>query len=343
VVQASGWRLRPPEPSIVFTGSLESRRHLEVTLDHELKSTRILERRIAPNSPVTLIWLVCNRAGPAPPTSTSLPRSSPLSVRLAAISIACRSPTVSLMAPDQIVADIGTALRCAVVGAGRLGVALVGALPEAAGPFGRGFDGGDHEIVLLAVPDREIGTAAGAIAPGRLVGHCSGATGLDVLAPHECFGLHPLMTFPRRSTTGQATPFDGAGAAVAGSTGRALATATWIARRLGMEPFVVADADRAAYHAAASIAANFLITIEDAAEVLMCSAGHDRQILLPLIRASVENWGIEGRRALTGPVARGDHATVTRQRAAVASRAPDLLALFDALVDRTRVIAVAEP
>jgi predicted short-subunit dehydrogenase-like oxidoreductase (DUF2520 family) len=253
------------------------------------------------------------------------------------------SPTVSSMAPDQIVADIGTALRCAVVGAGRLGVALVAAWPEAEGPFGRGFDGGDHEIVLLAVPDREIGTAAGAITPGRLVGHCSGATGLDVLAPHEGFGLHPLMTFARRSDTIQATPFKGASAAVAGSTDRALATAEWIARRLGMEPFVVADVDRAAYHAAASIAANFLVTIEDAAEVLMSSAGHDRQILLPLIRASVENWGIEGRDALTGPVARGDHATVTRQRAAVASRAPDLLALFDALVDRTQAIAVAEP
>ncbi len=241
---------------------------------------------------------------------------------------------------DAAVPDIATPLRFAVVGAGRLGTALVAALPEAEGPFGRGFDGGDHEIVLLAVPDREIGTAAAAITPGRLVGHCSGATGLDELAPHECFGLHPLMTFAHRSATGQATPFNGAGAAVAGSSERALATARWIARRLGMEPFVVADADRVAYHAAASIAANFLVTIEDAAEVLMRSAGHGRQILLPLIRASVENWGIEGRHALTGPVARGDHATVTRQRAAIAGRAPELLALFDALVDRTQVIAV---
>jgi predicted short-subunit dehydrogenase-like oxidoreductase (DUF2520 family) len=54
----------------------------------------------------------------------------------------------------------------------------------------------------------------------------------------------------------------------------------------------------------------------------------------------VENWAARGARAaLTGPVARGDEATVTRQRAAVAERAPDLLPLFDALTAATRAVA----
>ena len=171
------------------------------------------------------------------------------------------------------------------------------------------------------------------------MGHCSGATGLAALAPHECFGLHPLMTFGNASAAGVVSPFEGAAAAVAGSSSRALAAATTIARQLGMQPFELADADRAAYHAAASIASNFLVTLEDAAEVVLSAAGHDRRILLPLIRATVENWGDGGRAALTGPVARGDEATVARQRAAVAERAPELLALFDVLVERTRVIA----
>jgi hypothetical protein len=65
---------------------------------------------------------------------------------------------------------------------------------------------------------------------------------------------------------------------------------------------VVADQDRAAYHAAASIASNFLVTLEAAAERIAASAGVGRELLLPLVRAAVENWAELGpERALTGP------------------------------------------
>jgi predicted short-subunit dehydrogenase-like oxidoreductase (DUF2520 family) len=68
----------------------------------------------------------------------------------------------------------------------------------------------------------------------------------------------------------------------------------------------------------------------------------ERDDLLPLIRATVENWArLGGERALTGPVARGDARTVAAQRQAIAERAPDLLALFDTMVDATRAIATA--
>ena len=61
---------------------------------------------------------------------------------------------------------------------------------------------------------------------------------------------------------------------------------------------------------------------------------------MPLVRATVENWARLGpERALTGPVARGDEATVARQRAAVADAAPELIELFDALVTATRALA----
>jgi predicted short-subunit dehydrogenase-like oxidoreductase (DUF2520 family) len=235
--------------------------------------------------------------------------------------------------------------RCAVVGAGRVGTALVRSLSGCAGPFGRGFDGAHFGIVVLAVPDREIAAAARCVVPtaGRVVGHCSGATGLDVLSPHEAFGLHPLMTVggvPSVSeVSGSASPFAGAPAAVAGSSARAMGIARALAGRLGMVPFPIDDRDRAAYHAAASIASNFLVTLEDAAETLATTAGVQRAMLLPLIRATIDNWAATGRTALTGPVARGDALTVTRQRAAITERAPELLALFDALVDRTRAIA----
>ncbi|MEP7112495.1 MAG: Rossmann-like and DUF2520 domain-containing protein [Ilumatobacteraceae bacterium] len=226
-------------------------------------------------------------------------------------------------------------LRCAVVGDGRLGRALVGSLPWLEGPFRRGFTGADFDLVLLAVPDGEIVSAATAIRPGPMVGHCAGSLGLDVLAPHEAFGLHPLMTVTRAGAD-----FAGAGAAIAGSTPRALSAARAVANALGLQPVEIADNDRAAYHAAASIASNFLVTLEDAAEVMLRTVGADRSALVPLVRATLANWASLGATdALTGPIARGDEATVARQRAAIVERAPELALLFDALCERTRAIA----
>jgi predicted short-subunit dehydrogenase-like oxidoreductase (DUF2520 family) len=232
----------------------------------------------------------------------------------------------------------------AIVGRGRLGPALAGALRAAGhpvtGPLGRGADGAGADIALLCVPDAEIAAAARAIAPrgGLIVGHCSGATGLDALAPHEALGLHPLMTVTR-----QGAVFAGAGAAIAGTTDRAEATARAIAESVGLRPFAMADEDRAAYHAAASIAANFLTTLEAGAERLAATAGVPRDALVPLVRAAVANWAaLGGRDALTGPIARGDVAVVAHQRAAVEQRTPELLDLFDALAAATRALAKGE-
>lgn len=231
--------------------------------------------------------------------------------------------------------------RCVVVGPGRMGSALAGALRATGlavdGPLGRGADAAGADLVLLCVPDGEIAAAAAAVTPreGLLVGHVSGATTLAPLAPHEAFSVHPLMTVAARGAE-----FRGAGAAVAGSTARALTAAEALATALGMEPFTVADEDRAAYHAGASMASNYLLTLLAAAERI---AGAERRHLLGLVEATVANWASLGAQdALTGPVARGDEETVARQRNAVAARAPESLALFDALTDRTRALAATE-
>jgi predicted short-subunit dehydrogenase-like oxidoreductase (DUF2520 family) len=208
------------------------------------------------------------------------------------------------------------------------------ALNDYEGPFGRGFSGDDYDVVLLAVPDSQISAAASVITPGRLVGHCSGATTLDALAPHEAFSVHPLMTVPLTGAV-----FSGAGAAVAGTSARSLALARELAVQLGMSWFEIDDANRAAYHAAACIASNFFVTLEDAAETLLASAGGQRSMLVPLIRAALDNWAAQGSAALTGPIARGDHETVARQRAAIAERTPSFLPTFDALREQTEALA----
>jgi predicted short-subunit dehydrogenase-like oxidoreductase (DUF2520 family) len=226
---------------------------------------------------------------------------------------------------------------CAVVGAGRLGTVLAAALP-AAGPLHRGAPiPPGAEVVLLCVPDDRIAEAAGAVPPGPLLGHCSGATGLDVLAGREGFSLHPLMSVPHGSPPGVLA---GAGAAIDATSPRALHVAETLARALRMSSVRVAPEDRVAYHAAAAMAANFLIALEAAAERLAATAGVGRAQLAPLVLATARQWAELGpQEALTGPIARGDEAVVARHRAVVAERAPDLLPLWEALAAQTRAVA----
>ena len=239
--------------------------------------------------------------------------------------------------------------RVGVVGAGRLGTALAEALRasgcEVDGPVGReAVPAG--EAIVLCVPDAEIPAAADVVVQaGVPVGHTSGATPLTALLPIvDAFGLHPLQTFSSDADGPALEIFNGAGCAIAGSTPAGLEVATGLAERLGMTSFEIDDSRRAAYHAAASIASNFLVTLEATAELVAAEAGLEpdeaRALLAPLVRTTVENWTRLGpERALTGPVARGDEQTVAAQRAAVADAAPEVLALFDALVERTRAIA----
>ena len=228
----------------------------------------------------------------------------------------------------------------AVIGGGRLGRVLARALGAGA-PLRRGESPvAGARAVILAVPDGAIAELAASLPLGVPVGHCSGALTLDVLAPHrERFSLHPLMTL-----TFDSEPEDlaGAGAAVAGSTSRSFALARELAQRAGLEPFAVAEADRALYHAAATIASNFLITVEATADRLFAAVGVEHRHAATLARASLENWARSGaQKALTGPIARGDSATVERQRAALAARAPDAVRTFDALADATRALAAS--
>jgi predicted short-subunit dehydrogenase-like oxidoreductase (DUF2520 family) len=173
------------------------------------------------------------------------------------------------------------------------------------------------------------------------VGHTSGATRLDALEPAvrrgaEAFSLHPLQTVPEPGTD-----LTGAPCAVAGSTPAALAFATELAETLGMRPFQVPEERRAAYHAAASVASNFLVALQESAADLLREAGvaDARELLAPLVLRSAANWAEHGPDALTGPIARGDEATVAGHLAALEETAPHLIPLYKALAERTRDVA----
>jgi predicted short-subunit dehydrogenase-like oxidoreductase (DUF2520 family) len=230
-----------------------------------------------------------------------------------------------------------TPSRLAIVGRGRVGGALARAFSDAGieveGPLGRG-ELPTADIVLLCVPDAEIANAASGL-DARFVGHTSGATPIDGVD----FGLHPLQTVVSADTD-----FAGCGCAIAGSTPDALELARGLALAARMEPFEIDDSARAAYHAAASIASNYVVTLEWMAERVAAAAGIEpedaRRMLAPLVRRTVDNWAELGpQAALTGPIARDDEVTVARQRQAVADVAPDLVPAFDALADATRSLA----
>lgn len=252
---------------------------------------------------------------------------------------------------DDAAPDASDTLPLAVVGAGRAGRSIAGAA-DAAGVAVQ-LAGREHaleacrqaEIALLCVPDAAITDACTTIAPAvpplRFVGHLSGATKLDALAPArergaEGFSLHPLQTIPDAGSD-----LTGAPCAVSGSSPAALRLAEGLAGRLGMRPFELPEERRAAYHAAASIASNLLIALEESSAELLDRIGIEdaRELLAPLVLRTAANWAERGPEALTGPIARGDAATVERHRAALRQSAPELLPIYEALADRAAELA----
>jgi predicted short-subunit dehydrogenase-like oxidoreductase (DUF2520 family) len=239
----------------------------------------------------------------------------------------------------------------AVIGAGRTGGSIAAAAKhsglraELAGREGTLDACRRAELALLCVPDGAIAEACWALAPAipplRFVGHVSGATSLDALAAArergaQAFSLHPLQTIPDLDTD-----LTGAPCAVSGSTPDAEALADRLATGLGMRPFRVPEEARAAYHAAASIASNLLVVLEESAAGLLEEAGiqDGRELLAPLVLRTAANWAESGPDALTGPVARGDTDTVERHLAALRETAPELVPLYEALAERACELA----
>jgi predicted short-subunit dehydrogenase-like oxidoreductase (DUF2520 family) len=185
---------------------------------------------------------------------------------------------------------------------------------EVVGFLGRRDDVSDAargvDVLLIATPDDAIATVAAAVRPcaTTTVVHLSGSLGLDALAPHPVrAALHPLVPLPNE-VVGVTRLLGGVTFAVAGAP-----AARTMVESLGGRLVEVADEDRAAYHAAACIAANHVVALLGQVERVAASAGLDLEAFLPLTRAAVDDVAALGpRRALTGPAVRGDWATLSR-------------------------------
>jgi len=200
--------------------------------------------------------------------------------------------------------------------------------------------GGSPELLIIAVSDDAISAVASVLpTSARAVVHVSGAVPVDVLKPFadsDCAigSFHPLQTFPNAVVGADRL----AGAAIAvtaeGELGETLFA---LAESLGCHPFAITDERKPLYHAAASASANYTLAVLAVASKLYIAAGVDPGVAQPLVRAVVDNaFELGPDSALTGPIARGDVATVEAQIAAVRTAAPELI---DPFIDLGRITA----
>jgi predicted short-subunit dehydrogenase-like oxidoreductase (DUF2520 family) len=197
------------------------------------------------------------------------------------------------------------------------------------------------DLILLTVPDLAISTigaevlSAGLPQPGMLVAHPSGNLPAAAILPCRQAGaliasFHPLQTFPRG--VGDGERFRGITFAFEGDSG-ALPALRELAIRLGATVFQIQAEHKAAYHTAAVLACNCLVALLHVAVQLFGQAGslpgESMSRLRPLVDATLDNLtdlGAVG--ALTGPVARGDAATIASQLEVVQQRLPEHLPLY---------------
>jgi predicted short-subunit dehydrogenase-like oxidoreductase (DUF2520 family) len=309
----------------------------------------------------------------APPTSGHTRVRHGVGVRGCAPRTVCAASSSLSSLPDKAVAIIGAGRLGGAVGrllanAGYRVVAVTARTRRSAANAARFIGAGEPmadavaaatrgAIVLITVPDREIRgaceriAAAGGFRRGSLVIHASGAQTREPLeAAREAGALravvHPLQSVPSRERGVANLPgsfyrieadpgaLRRARAIVRDLGGRELALPRW-----GSEP-----SSAAIYHAGAVAASNYLVTLLDFAvrhfQVLGAERGEALQAILPLVRgtlANVERLGIPA--ALTGPIARGDAATVAGHVAALRRRAPELLELYRLLARHTIPLA----
>lgn len=177
------------------------------------------------------------------------------------------------------------------------------------------------EMLLLAVPDDQLGPLAAGIAAtglapgGQLVVHTSGRFGTEVLAPLADAGsatlaIHPAMTFT--GTRDDLSRLVGCPMAITAAP-TFLPVAAALVVELGGESVVLPEGDRPLYHAALAHGANHLVVLVDQALEALTRLGIEDPgaYLRPLLEAALEESLRRGASALTGPVMRGDAGTVT--------------------------------
>lgn len=217
--------------------------------------------------------------------------------------------------------------------------------------LGQAADLRPARVWMLAVGDDQIAPVCAALAAGgQLAGatvfHCSGAKASNELQAARDAGarvasVHPVRSFADPAAV--AAAFDGTWCGVEGDA-EALAVLTPACAAIGARLVAIDAAAKTVYHAASVFASNYLVTVLDAALRAYAAAGVPpevaRELARPLAGETLANvFKLGAPAALSGPIARGDVATVARQHAALQDWDGPTAALYDALVTATTALA----
>jgi predicted short-subunit dehydrogenase-like oxidoreductase (DUF2520 family) len=207
------------------------------------------------------------------------------------------------------------------------------------------------DLTFITTPDSAIEQVASEIkwAKGKSVVHCSGADSTDILdkARREGVnvgGFHPLQTFAGLQQAIENIP--GSTFAIEAEE-PLLTTLKEMAGLLGGNWIQLKATDKAAYHAAAVFASNYLVTLVKMSADLWrtFSIPNDQVIkaLLPLIHGTLHNIETIGLPlCLTGPIARGDTGTIRKHIKEINEKTPELLTSYKELGLQTIPIALAK-
>jgi len=197
------------------------------------------------------------------------------------------------------------------------------------------------EIFLIATPDQTIAeagrqlAATGILNQDSIVFHCSGVTSSRALAPAGEQGagiasVHPIQSFadPVVATANFAGTFCG----IEGSVS-ALSVLKPALEAIGALPCEIDPEQKAIYHAASVFASNYLTTLVELSGHALEKSGLSRttalQLIEPIVRGTVDNiFKLGTARALTGPIVRGDGATVARHLEALSAWDQQLAELY---------------
>ena len=201
------------------------------------------------------------------------------------------------------------------------------------------------ELVVIAVPDDVLrGLIAGLASTetwraGQIVLHTSGAHGISVLDPAAARGVLPLALHPAMTFAGRPEDLDRLRGVRFGVTApeEFRAVAETLVLEIGGEPVWVPELARPLYHAALTLGSNYLVTLVNDCVEMLTAAGVEApaQLLEPLLSAALDNALRLGDPALTGPISRGDAATVAVHVDTLARVAPQELVVYAAMGRRT--------